>query len=131
MANTVSINKLIDNNKCLVVKVDILGDGSGEETDKIIVDASTFTPAFTDCAIAAIFSSLSGFKALLEFDATTDTPAFSLSEGVVDYGRLAADNFNTIPNTAGSGITGDILMTTLGLGANDSGTILLKINKKF
>lgn len=130
MANTVTTTTLLDGSRLLVVKIDILGDGTGEETDKVIVDASTFTPAFTNSAICNLHATLAGFTARLEWDATTDVPALSVPDYEVNYSRDEMVAYACINNNAGTGKTGDLLMTTAGLGAGDHGTILIRLLKK-
>ena len=130
MANTITTTTIVDGSYVLVVKIDILADTAAEYTDAIVVDASTFTPAFTDCNIVSAYAQLSGFQARLEFDATTDTPALSLVDGTTDFTRGMLQDFGPIGNTGGAGRTGDILLTTLGLGIGDHGTILLRLVKE-
>ena len=130
MANTVTKQTLVDGQRRLIVKVDIAGDGTGEETGTIIIDASTYSPAFTDCTIKAVQTQIVGFTAKLLFDATTDVTALSVTDGVGSYGisDIIAE-CGGIPNNAGEGKTGDILITTAGLGAGDHGTIIIDLIK--
>jgi hypothetical protein len=129
MANSITKQTLHDGRKNLIVKIDILGDGSGEESATTLIDASSYNPAFTDCTLVRYHANLVGFTARLLWDATTDVPLCSIP----DYeGHLAHDEsyaYNGIPNNAGTGKTGDINITTYGLGANDHGTIILELRK--
>ena len=122
MANTITKQTIIDGPRRLIVKIDILGDGSGDEAATTLIDASTYTPVFTDCKLITLWSDLSGFTARLLWDATTDVVATSVSDTGDD---LDFSEFGGIPNNAGTGKTGDINITTYGLGANDHGTLIL------
>lgn len=129
MANTITTTTLIDGSRVLIVKIDIQGDATGEESNTIVVDASTFGPAFTRSSLMSINSSLSGFSAELSWDATTNVVLTSCPEG---HNTSDFTHFGGINNNAGAGKTGDILITTSGLatGATDHGSIILHIKKK-
>ena len=45
MANTITTQTIVDGERNLVTKTTILGDGSGEETATLLIDASTFSGA--------------------------------------------------------------------------------------
>lgn len=127
MANTITKQTILDGSRLLVVKVHILGDGTGEETDTLLIDASSYSPAFTDASVRRITAALSGFAATLEWDATADTPLCTLPEG---ESILPFEFLGNVPSDAGAGVTGDINFTTNGLGANDQGTIIIELVKK-
>jgi len=129
MANTITSQTIVDGTKNLIVKIDILGDASGEETATVIVDASTFTPAYTDCSLVGIHATLVGFTARLYWDATANVPLFSIADYEVNLTTQEVRRFGGLPNNAGAGKTGDVLMTTAGLGAADHGTLILEFEK--
>lgn len=134
MANTVAKQTLIDGSRNLVVKIYLESDGaSGELSDTVLIDASTYSPAFTDAKLVSVHANLSGFTAKLEWDATTDTPLISLPDYEVHYsGNEVGVGVNGIPNDAGTGVTGDILITTSGFtAAGDRGTIVIHLVKKY
>lgn len=137
MANTITNTRLVLGDKRVVQYIAVDSDGS-EETDLVVYDSSAvaaaLSPARTDplnCRIRSII--FSGNAALgtlkLEFDATTDVLAFSL----MGNQPLAVDfmKFGGLKNTAGTGITGDITLTTLGLAAGDSFVIILEIDPEY
>lgn len=127
MANTVEIETIVDGSRNLVVKVHIDGDGSGEETNKLLVDASTYAPAFTDLKLMKIQSNLIGFSAELIWDATVNVHGWTLP----DYEQNQEFyEMGGIHNNAGAGKTGDVLISTIGLGAGDTGHALLYFKKK-
>lgn len=129
MTNTVTKQTIIDGDRNLVVKVHIMGDGSGEETLLAIIDASTYSPAFTSASLLGIHGSLGGFSAMLFWDATANIPLLNIPDYEYNLNGHQIGWFGGIPNDSGAGKTGDILMTTAGLGAGDHGTIIFEIQK--
>ena len=126
MANTITKRTIVDGDRNLVVHIHIDGDGSGEETDTVLIDASSYTPAFTDCKLMKIDAALIGFSIELNWDATANV----IATHIPDY-EFHQDFrwFGGIPNDAGAGRTGDLLITTTGLGANDHGDFVLFLKK--
>ena len=123
MANTVTILPQINGSRIFAYKIDIEGDGSGEETATVIVDASTLTGSPTSLKICTLQWAFEGFSAELLWDATTDVHAFTMPEGTggIRFNETGAH----LTNNAGAGKTGDILITTSGLGAAGHGTLII------
>lgn len=128
MANTITKTTLIDGPRNLVQLINIVGDGSGEESNTLLVDRSGFTPTDgTELVVEKIEGYLSAFTAALSFDATTD----------LVFARLPADWFcydwqkigGVSSNKAGTGSNGDILLTTSSLGSGDAATFYLHMRK--
>ncbi len=118
---------MIDGSRNLVVKIHINGDGTGEETDTLLIDASTYSPAFTESKLMKMTSNIVGFSAELNWDATVNTICVIARAGDSEF------DFSTIggiPNDSGAGRTGDLLITTVGLGAADHGILILEFKKK-
>jgi len=130
MANNITKQTIIDGSKWLVVKIHIEGDGSGEETNTVLIDASSYSPAFTNESLEILHAGLSGFTCDLLWDATANVPITNIPDYEFHYTPDEVGSFGGFTNNAGAGKTGDVLLTTIGLGANDHGTILLKIKKK-
>lgn len=133
MPNTITRQTLVDGDRALIVKVNILGDGSGEETDTVLIDASTYSPAATENKLRKIEYCLNGFTATLEWDGATDAPLISLASDhpyFVQY-DFCEDSLQSggIVNNATTP-TGDVLITTAGLGAGDNGHIILYLAKR-
>lgn len=129
MANIITTQIIKDDIHESIIKVNILGDASGEEANTIIYDASAYNWPTTENNLQYIEYDLHGFGASLLWDATVNVPMLSLVENCqaeVDFRKTGG-----IPNNAGAGKTGDILLTTLGLAtvAGDSGHIILRIKK--
>ena len=95
-----------DGPRNLVIKV----DGTGAETNTKIVDVTTLTPPCTTLSLASIVYSLAPSASMqLLWEATADVVAWNLfgSGGVVVPFMLTSG----IPNNAGAGITGNVLLT--------------------
>lgn len=132
MANKISTQVILDGQSQTIIKVTIEGDGSGEETNAVIFDASAYTPAVTNNLLREIKYLLNGFSATLYWDATANVMLIELDEGLQE--EIDFTNGNTryagIPNNGGAGRTGDILISTTGLGAGDKGYLMLYVKKK-
>jgi hypothetical protein len=131
MANTITSQTLEDGQRNSIVKVTILSDGSGEITKGIIYDASAFANDHQNNKLMRITYHLNGFEGTLYWDASTDVQMMNLS---LDH----PDDVNYcytggLINNAGSGKTGDILLSTSGLAAapaGSTGEIVLYVKKK-
>lgn len=124
MANTITKNVISNGPRNLTIEVHISGDASGDETAYSLVDVSAYSAA--EVKIMSIQSNLGGFSAVLRWDATTDVEAIKLLDGASFY------DFNSIgglPNNAGAGKTGDILMATDSLGSED-GSFIIEMKKR-
>lgn len=125
MANAVARQVLVNGPTTYIVKLTIIGDGSGEETatrvNSVSGDMGT-TPKLMN-----IEGNLTGFSGQLLWDATSDVfcaqlPAdFMTSQDFTQTGGL--------PNNSGTGKTGDMLITTTGLGSGDSGSLVVWFTK--
>lgn len=126
--NTITSQTIIDDNINLVVKVHLASDGS-EETATVVVDASTFSPVFTNERLERldVSTSSAALQASLLWDASTDVPIVALP-ALMAY-SFDWSSIGGLPNNAGTGKTGDILLTTLGLAAGDQLTLVFYIKK--
>lgn len=125
MANTIVRQVDLNGSVFYQLKVSIIGDGSGEETATIL--NATTGDLGTNSRIIGIRAALSGFSARILFDATSDEYVYQIPSDFnvdVDFRKSGA-----LMNSLGAGNTGDILITTSGLGAGDSGVIYLDIKK--
>lgn len=129
MANTITKTTLNDGERNLVVLVNIVGDGSGEESDTILIDRSAYADAAgLKLVVEKIEGLLSGFSAILEFNANTDLPIAQLPDGR-DFHYDWRKTGGVASPKAGTGYDGDILITTSSLGAGDRGTFTLFMRK--
>lgn len=127
MANTVTRQVLVNGSRNYVVKFTITGDGSGDETGVRINAVSG--DMGTDNKIMKVMAGFDNFSGSILFDATTDVLAMVIPPNTFlkhDY-----KHFGGIINNAGAGKTGDILLSTNGLGANEHGYIVVEVKKKY
>lgn len=139
MANTLTKTLISSTPNKVLLYVTLLSDGT-EETASIIYDSSVQVALITDppytgavlpdpltstiMLVDAQFSTVTGTAQLL-YDATTDVLAVAIppsNHSVMDF-RYAGG----LKNYAGSGKTGDILLTTSTLAAGDSLSFILNV----
>ena len=98
---------------------------TGTNTNASIVDASALEGAATDPRLSIVACQwTTGNQTDLLFDATSNVVALSLNcNGTFNVG---GQTLPTIANNAGSGVTGDILLTN---SSASVGTIILKVKK--
>ena len=123
-ASTVATKYLINGSRDFVIKIDIVG-GDAEFTAEKIIDVADLTGTPTVFKIRNISWQFAEFTATLLWDATTDKQAFVLNqyEGDIDFFESTGV---PIVNDAGTGVSGNLLMTTKGLAAGDTGTIIIR-----
>lgn len=124
MADAVSSQTIIDGARNVVMKFTNTSDGTGEAA-VLKVDVSALSGAPSTVSIKRIHYSVAGMVVRLLWDATTDVTIVDLQGD----GHLDACAFGGLPNNAGAGVTGDILLTTVGHTAGDSYTIILEMTK--
>lgn len=131
MVNTITTTTVLDNEDKTIVKVDILGDGSGEETNTLIYDVNNYKNPTTKTKLNRVWGDVSLFLAKLLWDATVNKPlinigsAFTSSPHYIDF-----TYFGGIINNGGAGQTGNILLTTLNLAADEAGYFILEVGKR-
>ena len=138
MADAVTSQTLSDGGTTAVMKFTNISDGNGESSvKKVDVSALTASPTGDACSrvhITQIWYAISGMRIDLEWDATTNVKALILGGGVTlepTVGHLDFRSFGGIKNNAGSGITGDLDLTTLHHTNNDAYTIILELKKSY
>lgn len=128
MSNTITKTTLVNGQRNLIQLINIEGDGSGEETNTVLVDRSAFTPVGTEIVVEKIEGLVVGATIDLIFDASTDLVFARLPDG--DWFSHRWDKFGGVSsNRAGTGANGDILFTTSGLGNGDVATFILGMRK--
>jgi len=131
MADAVSSQTLVDTDKRTVIKLTNLSDGNGESAVKK-VDVSTLSGAPSRVTIDQIWYDIGGMRVQIDFDASTNVPALVLGGSAAAgnvQGHLDFRSFGGIKNNAGSGVTGDIDVTTSGHTNLDHYTIILELRK--
>lgn len=135
MANTANITKIVDGDRIAVFHVFIRGDGaSGDFSKQVLIDPSADLcpspgrkPSLT---IMELWTSLSGFSAILEFDYLNDeTGAWAIPADHSE--QICFDHFGGIKDRSNPlDGTGKLLLTTFGLlDASDCGTLIIKVRK--
>ena len=117
----VVIQELYDSDFITTIKVTTTSTNSAVQ----ILDASDLEGAATNPRVSIVACQWTvGNQTDILFDASSNVVALSLNgNGTFNVG---GQTLPTIPNNAGSGITGDILLTN---GSASVGTIILKVKK--
>ena len=134
MADAVASQTIQDGPRKAIFKFTNVSDGTGESAvKKIDVSALTADPmtgaACPKVTIEKIWYSTIGMGVKIFFDASTDVLAWQLNADYAD--EIDFSEFNGIPNNAGSGVTGDIMFTTVGHSNNDVYTVCLSVIKHY
>jgi hypothetical protein len=125
MANSVTTTYLINGSRNFTAKIDFICDTTAELTATDIIAVADLTGLPAKFKIRNISWQLSDFYAKLLWDATTDVPALTLNqyEGDIDFFE---ETGAPLVNNAGSGVTGKLQVTTVGLKAGSGGTIIIR-----
>jgi hypothetical protein len=133
MADVVTSQTIQDGERVAVLKFTNVSDGSGESAVKKVdvsaLNANSLGEACTRVSVARIYWATRGMGVNLEFDASTNVLLTGLPAD--STGDEYYDLFGAIPNNAGSGITGDIDLTTVGHSSGDTYSIILVLNKTY
>jgi hypothetical protein len=133
MADVVTSQTIQDGERIAVLKFTNVSDGSGESAVKKVdvsaLNANSLGEACTRVSVARIYWATRGMGVNLEFDASTNVLLTGLPAD--STGDEYYDLFGAIPNNAGSGITGDIDLTTVGHSSGDTYSIILVLNKTY
>ena len=128
MPDVVTSQTLHDDARKLILKLTNVSDGSGEAA-VTKVDVSTLASdgrVLTGVRIEKIEYSTIGMAVLLYWDASTDVLAWAIPPDA--SGCACFDP--AIVNNAGTGVTGDLQLTTVGHTAGDAYAIILHLSKK-
>jgi|TARA_Y100001951_G_C11228871_1_gene233381 hypothetical protein len=132
MADAVTSQTLVDNDRIAVMKFTNISDGSGESAvAKVDVSAlNSHSRSSTACSrvhVLRIWYMTIGMQVQLFWNATTNVILGEFEgDGVKDF-----RSFGGIKNNAGSGINGDVLFTTRGHSNLDTYTIVLELQKTY
>lgn len=133
MSNTIKNVELSANPKTVVKYITLASDGTNE-TATIIYDSSAIatTLGLTDpltCGFLEVYATASvasTARIKLLWDATTDVLALDIPPGQSPT-KACFRSIGGLINQGGTGITGDILLTTTGLASGDAITLVLTI----
>ena len=133
MADAVTSQTIQDGERNLVMKFTNVSDGTGESAvKKVDVSALATNSKGQTCTkvkIQRIYCATVGMSVKLDFDATSNVLLIGLPAD--STGDEYYDSFTGIPNNAGSGVTGDIDLTTTGHSSGDSYMIILEMIKEY
>lgn len=134
MADAVATQTIQDGGRKAIFRFTNVSDGSGEAAvKKIDVSALTADPvsgaACSKVSIEKIWYTTIGMGVKIFFDASTDLLAWQLNADYAD--ELDFSEFNGIPNNAGSGVTGDIMFTTVAHSDGDVYNICMSVIKHY
>lgn len=126
MADAVASQTLIDGPRKAVMKFTNVSDGTGESA-VLKVDVSALVGAPTRVKIDRIYYATSTMSVRILWDATTDVDAFTI--GAFQTGILDFTGIGGLINNAGTGVTGDIMFTTIGAASGANYSIILEMSK--
>jgi hypothetical protein len=126
MADAVASQTLHDGPRNVVMKFTNVSDGTGESA-VLKVDVSALGLGPDQVKIMKIHYTTSGMSVRILWDATTDVLAWVLPAD--DSGTFDFTSFGGLSNDAGTGVTGDIMFTTLGHTATDTYSVVLEMAK--
>ena len=134
MADAVATQTIQDGARKAIFRFTNVSDGSGEAAvKKIDVSALTADPvsgaACSKVSIEKIWYTTIGMGVKIFFDASTDLLVWQLNADYAD--ELDFSEFNGIPNNAGSGVTGDIMFTTVAHSDGDVYNICMSVIKHY
>ena len=138
MADAVTSQTLVDTDKRAIIKLTNLSDGSGESSvQKVDVSGLNANAKGETCSrvtIDQIWYDVGGMRVSLEWNASTNVVAMVLGGSAAAgnvQGHMDFRSFGGIKNNAGSGIDGDIDLTTNGHTNLDHYTIVLELRKSY
>ena len=126
MANIIGIQELVNGPRNYFIKVDIEGDGSGEEDEFPLVEVSLL--GCNEVRLDRVWARFEGFSGHLEWDGTTKVPFLQIPDDddvTMDWSRQGG-----LTNPKMANYTGDVNLVTSGLGAGEVGTMTLHFIKK-
>ena len=126
MADAVTSQVLFDGTKKSIIKFTNVSDGTGESA-VVKADVSALVDTPTKVKIGKIWFSTNGMAVQMLWDATANVLAFMV--GPDQTGCLDFSSFGGIVNNASTGVTGDLLFTTVGHSSGDSYSIILELLK--
>jgi len=138
MADAVTSQTIVDTDKRAIIKLTNLSDGSGESAvAKVDVSALNANAKGETCSrvtLDQIWYDVGGMRVALEWNASTNVVAVVLGGSAAAgnvQGHMDFRSFGGIKNNAGSGINGDIDLSTSGHTNLDHYTIVLELRKSY
>jgi len=133
MADAVTSQTIHDGERNCVMKFTNVSDGTGESAvAKVDVSALASNSAGIACSevrVMRVSHAIVGMSVQLFLDATSNVLLMELAES--SNGHMEFEDIGGLPNNAGSGKTGDILLTTKGHSSGDTYSIVLEMVKVY
>lgn len=145
MANLIRQQKLVDSNKRALVKYVLISDGT-QNANTVLLDVSTLNFAMNAnnqimvagadpkptyrTTIKRIFGSVASSAGTIriKWHGDANSEIIAVGDGGFDYDFQSMGDGATISNPEANSL-GDILITTVGLAANDVATIFIDVRK--
>lgn len=124
---TVNTQIINDGPRNVVMKFNIVGTAV-ELADALLVDVSTLSGAPNEVKVMAVDAALEGFGAELIWDATANVRILDIPAGQ-DFDQCYR-RYGGLPNDAGAGKTGDILISTSGAAVGLTGHVIVTMRKR-
>lgn len=123
---TAVVNKIMDGHRQLIVQVVITGTAA-QLSDEPLIDVSQLDIPCEELRLDRVHASLDGFAAEILWDATANVIAYVFSENTdfQDFRKIGG-----IPNQAGAGKSGNVLISTRGAAAGRNGVLVLEFTKR-
>lgn len=133
MADAVTSQTILDGDRLFIGKYTNISDGTGESA-VIKINAANLTPnqfgyACNSLRINKIWAMTDGMGVNILWDATTDVIAITVPQN--EMYQMNFNEFGGLANTAGAGVNGNILFTTVAASAGDRYTIILECIKDY
>jgi len=133
MADAVTSQTLVDNDRTAIMKFTNISDGTGESA-VLKVDVSALNPSAsgktcTKVTVTKIYIANHGMEVRMLWDATTDVPFYLSSPGATQ--TLDMTGFGGITNNGGTGSTGDIVFSTADASSGDTYWCILEMVKGY
>ena len=132
MADAVATQILFQGDKQVIMKFTNNSDGTGETAVKR-VDVATLTPYQGQACVAVqidkIYGLTHGMEVRMLWEATANVTILTYPQNNAQ--TLDFNEFGGLSNNAGSGVTGNILFTTLDASSGDTYTIILVMRKLY
>jgi len=133
MADAVTSQTIIDGERNCVMKFTNVSDGTGESAvAKVDVSALASNSAGVACSevrVMRVSHAIVGMSVQLFLNATSNVLLMELAES--SNGHMDFKDFGGLPNNAGSGKNGDILLTTKGHSSGDTYSIVIEMVKVY
>jgi hypothetical protein len=126
MANIISVNQMVDGPRHLHLQIDIVGDGSADET-VIIADPAVHECADFSCRMLS--GDLRGFNARVEWGGSSPVPIYN-GFGESNEGHFQFRPSSPAMNPKTAGWDGKIQLVTDNLGDGERGTLHIELLKK-